>query len=332
MTTASPVAGGERLAAKTILNASRITVALQRMTGALMSNYLRVHAAPSVQKTIRMKLASSADDGSTAGEHVQARTLVYSLKVSTSSETKIYIHFGKSSGTGVLRDEFVSRYLDSMAIQGGAGAGARVMQAEALTGLHLTAAQRGVPLRQTIRRRRHRHGRTPTRVAERAVLPPDVSPTLVLSPPDARREERVADTLDPQSALRHELQADFVAEPVEGGMDHEAENTLARVLASDHGEDALEWIREFCTDAKRPAFAASVLNCLGNLELPGSAEWRVTLVRDALATDNTQVKDAAVQAVEKWGEPGLVDVLRTHQENVQWLHEYILGVIDDLGG
>ena len=332
MTTASPVAGGERLAAKTLFNAFGITNALQRMTGALLSNYLRVHTAPSAQKTTRMGLTLAADDGSIAGEHVQARTLVYSLQVSASGQAKVYVHFGKSSGTGVLLDEFVSRYLDSMAIHGGAGAAARVMQADVLTGHHLPVATRGTPLGRTIRRRRSGRGGTPMRVMEREVFSPDASPTPVLSPSDAWREERVADTLDPQSALRHELQADFVAEPVEGGMDHEAESTLARVLAGDHGEDALEWIREFCTDAKRPAFAASVLNCLGNLEFPGSAEWREILVRDALATGNTQVKDAAVQAVEKWGESGLVDVLRTHQENVPWLHEYILGVIDDLGG
>ena len=228
----------------------------------------------------------------------------------------------------MLRDEFVSRYLDSMAIHGGAGAAAKVMQAEVLTGHHFPVTTRGTPLDHTIRRRRSGQGGTPIRVVDREVLTPDASPT----PSDAWQEEGVADTFDPQSTLRHELQADFVAEPVEGGMDHEAENTLARALAGDHGEDALEWIREFCTDAKRPAFAASVLNCLGNLEFPGSTEWRETLVRDALATGNTQVKDAAVQAVEKWGESGLVDVLRTHQENVPWLHEYILGVIDDLGG
>lgn len=325
MTTASPVAGGERLAAKMILNASGIT-------GALLSNYLRVHAAPSFKKMTGLGVILTADDGSTAGEYVQVRTLVYSLQASTSSQEKIYIRFGKSPGTGVLRDAFVSRYLDSMSIYGGAGPAARVIQPGAFTGRHLPAAQRGVPLGQTIRRRRPRRVQTPMRFEERAVLPPDVPPTLVLSAPDAQRREGVADTLDPQSALRHELQADFVADPVEGGMDHEAENTLARVLASDHGEDALEWIREFCTDAKRPAFASSVLNCLGNLELPGSAEWRVKLVRDALATGDTQVKDAAVQAVEKWGERGLVDILRTHQESVPWLHEYILGVIDDLGG
>ena len=111
-----------------------------------------------------------------------------------------------------------------------------------------------------------------------------------------------------------------------------AEKTLARALVGDHGEDTLDWLKEFCTDAKRSAFAASVLRCLANLEHPGSAQWRVPLVRDALTTGNTEVRDAAVQAVEKWGESGLVDILRTHQDNVPWLHEYIQGVIDDLEG
>ena len=323
------MADGERLAPNTVFNASRATVALQRMAGALLSNYLRAHVARDLQKTTRTGASLFAGDGSPAGEHVQVRTLVYSVQVSASIRTKVYINFGKSLGPDVLRDEFVSRYLGSMAIHGGA---ARVMQEEALAGHHFLGERGGTPLSQTMRRRRLGRGRAPVQVMERGVLPLAASPTLVLSPSDARREERVAGALDPQSSLRQELQADFAAEPVEGGMDHEAENTLARVLASDHGEDALEWIREFCTDTRRPAFASSVLNCLGNLEFPGSAEWRVTLVRDALVTGGTQVRDAAVQAIEKWGESRLVDVLRTHQENVPWLREYILGVIDDLGG
>ena len=42
------------------------------------------------------------------------------------------------------------------------------------------------------------------------------------------------------------------------------------------------------------------------------------------------IREAAVQAVEHWGESELVKVLSSHQEDVPWLREYIEGVIDDL--
>ena len=332
MTTTSPVAGWERLAANTIFSASGITDALQRMTGTLLSNYLSMFAAPSFQKTIKIGVITPSDDGSRAGEHVQVRTLVYSLQASTQSQTKIYIHSGKNAGTKVLRDEFISQYLDSMAVHRDPAAAARVLQVAVSPGHHVSAVPRRASSGRFRKRRRPARATMPRRVVEPAVLPRAFSLPPAIPLPDTRLVERAADALDAKTALRHELQADFIADPVEDGMDHEAENTLARALAGDHREATLEWLREFCTDAEHPAFASSVLRCLGNLDYPGSEEWRAAVVRDALATGNTQVKDAAVQAVEKWGESGLVHVLRTHQEDVPWLQEYIQGVIDDLGG
>ena len=47
--------------------------------------------------------------------------------------------------------------------------------------------------------------------------------------------------------------------------------------------------------------------------------------------ENVEMRDAAVQAIESWGERDLIDVLRTHQEPEPWLREYIQDVIDDLG-
>ena len=138
------------------------------------------------------------------------------------------------------------------------------------------------------------------------------------------------DTLSEKILLFHELQADFVAEPVEAGMAHEAERTLSRALSNDSNKDPLDWLMEFCTDVDRPSFASSILRCLANLDNPGTTNWRVNLVRDALHTGNVDIKEAAVQAVEHWGESQLVNVLSSHQEDVPWLREYIEGVIDDL--
>ena len=138
---------------------------------------------------------------------------------------------------------------------------------------------------------------------------------------------------EPQSGktlLLNELQTDFVGTPVEAGMTHESERTLARALSNCQDEDVLGWIAEFCTDFGRPSVAASILRCLANLHNPGTTEWRIKLVRNALHTGHIEIKEAAVRAVEHWGGSDLLTVLSSHQEDVPWLREYIEGVIDDL--
>ena len=80
----------------------------------------------------------------------------------------------------------------------------------------------------------------------------------------------IVETLSEKTRLSNELQADFVAAPVEDGMEHEAERTLSRALSVDPNEDLLHWISEFCTDVTRPAFASSILRCLANLDNPGT--------------------------------------------------------------
>ena len=56
------------------------------------------------------------------------------------------------------------------------------------------------------------------------------------------------------------------------------------------------------------------------------------LVRDGLAMDSVEIRDAAIQAAESWGDSELLDVLRSHSETEPWLQQYILDVIDDLAG
>ena len=130
--------------------------------------------------------------------------------------------------------------------------------------------------------------------------------------------------------LAARLSAAFEAEPVEDGTEHLAERIIGEALRSDESGRILDWFEALCLDTIRPSFAASTLRCLGRVKNPGPFTWRAALVRDALAMGNAELRDAAVQAAESWGEPGLVDVLRSHHETEQWLREYIRAVIDDL--
>ena len=120
--------------------------------------------------------------------------------------------------------------------------------------------------------------------------------------------------------------------PVEDGMAHSIERIIAEELRSANYERALGWLRSFCTDVSRPSFAASVLRCLGRHHDMGTVSWRLGLVRDGLTIDNVEIRDAAVQAAESWGDLDSLDVLRSHSEPEPWLRQYILDVIDDLTG
>ena len=105
--------------------------------------------------------------------------------------------------------------------------------------------------------------------------------------PFLRSEDR-EQAATPAMALHHnsllaELEADFAAEPFEDGMDHEAENTLARAFAGIEARYLLALLTEFCTDITSPNFAASILRCLGRLNEPGTQAWRTQLISEALA-------------------------------------------------
>ena len=127
------------------------------------------------------------------------------------------------------------------------------------------------------------------------------------------------------------LSAAFEAEPVEDGVAHPAEHILERALHTDDQSAALGIVAALRKDTARPGFSAATLRCMGRLARPGSSAWRSAVVREALALSEVELRDAAVQAAESWGDPDLVHVLRSHREAEPWLGEYVREVIDDLG-
>ena len=147
------------------------------------------------------------------------------------------------------------------------------------------------------------------------------SPAVVKRPPPA---EPVRDRLDSM------LSAAFEAEPVEDGVAHTAEQILERALHTGDQSTALGVIAALCMDSARPGFSAATLRCLGRLTRPGSSAWRSDVVRRALTHSGVELRDAAVQAAESWGDADLVGVLRAHRETEPWLAEYITEVTEDL--
>ncbi len=150
------------------------------------------------------------------------------------------------------------------------------------------------------------------------------------SPPNdasVEQENHVSRDLD---QLTDSLRASFESEPVEDGVPHPAELIVSEALSGLEQGRVLNWLRTLSLDAFHPSLAASVLRCLGRQASPGTVSWRVRLVRDALAVDDVEIRDAAAQAAELWGDPLVVRVLISHEEPERWLRDYISDVIDDL--
>ena len=134
-----------------------------------------------------------------------------------------------------------------------------------------------------------------------------------------------------QERLTTALWAAFEDTPLEDGMDHPAEYIIGNALRPRaRRTSALQWLKSLSLNDQHPSFAASILRCLGRQVRPGTSTWRTDLVRDALTSGNVEIRDAAAQAAELWGDRKLVEVLLSHQEPVQWLSDYIRQVADDL--
>ena len=132
--------------------------------------------------------------------------------------------------------------------------------------------------------------------------------------------------------LAYRLRSAFEVEPFGDGMDHPADQIIEDALRSSGSQGVLDWVSAFSLDRERPNFASSILRCLGHQIHIGTPAWRAQLVRNALATDDIEIRDAAVQAAESWGGREVVNVLMLHNEPESWLQEYILEIIDDLQG
>ena len=114
-------------------------------------------------------------------------------------------------------------------------------------------------------------------------------------------------------------------------MDHPAEQVIAAAMDSEGQGTVPGWITSICLDSStNPAFAAAVVLCVARQPEIGTPAWRADLVRSGLTVADVEVREAAVQAAESWGDAGFRQFLAAHSESVPWLDEYVRGVIDDL--
>ena len=131
--------------------------------------------------------------------------------------------------------------------------------------------------------------------------------------------------------IREKLHIAFEQESIEDGIAHIGEQIVAESIDN---SDMLDWCYELCLDVEHPTFAASLLRCLGRLPLHGTENWRENIISSALASDDMEIRYAAVKVAETWGEYdlGLLRVLCAHEEPERWIHRYLEDVIESLAG
>ena len=121
------------------------------------------------------------------------------------------------------------------------------------------------------------------------------------------------------------------AEPIEDGYRHPAEKLLKLSLI-EHSSETILWLHNIISRENNASIVASILKCLGRVELEICNDWGFNLVGTALEHPDVEVRDAAVQVLEIWGTAEGIRLLKKHRsrEQVVWLRSYIERVIRDL--
>lgn len=122
------------------------------------------------------------------------------------------------------------------------------------------------------------------------------------------------------------LDTSFAHEDLDPDRDHPAERTLGQALFTPR---ARCWLVGFCADEGHPELAASILLCLCRLPALYLVEWEEQLITRALACDDMEIRDAAVQLAGAWGGDHLQGLLQSHQDSEGWLQDYIGSVLED---
>lgn len=133
--------------------------------------------------------------------------------------------------------------------------------------------------------------------------------------------------------FRTKLIATLLDEPIEDGVTHSAEGLIDEALRADPS-DCQNWLSQVLVEQypTRPSLCASIVRCIGRLDHNRVRGWGMRVIDDALQNRDAEVRDAAICALEAWGGPAALDMLRRHQDAEAWLSEYVQQVIVDLSG
>ncbi len=150
--------------------------------------------------------------------------------------------------------------------------------------------------------------------------------------------QRVRDSASTQPRRRYDrfrtkLIATLLDEAIEDGVTHPAESLIDEAFRAD-SSDCQNWLSQVLVEhyPTRPSLCASIVRCIGRLDYDRVRGWGMRVVDDALQNRDIEVREAAIRALEAWGRPAALDVLRRHKDAVAWLNEYVRQVVVDLSG
>ena len=133
--------------------------------------------------------------------------------------------------------------------------------------------------------------------------------------------------------FRNKLVAMLLDEPIEDGVTHPAEGLIDEALRAD-SSDCQNWLSQVLVEhyPTRLSLCASIVRCIGRLDYDRVRGWGMRVADDALRNRDAEVREAAIRALEAWGGPAAIDMLRRHKDAEVWLNEYVQQVIVDLSG
>lgn len=149
-------------------------------------------------------------------------------------------------------------------------------------------------------------------------------PRLIKSDPDNYAEQLF-------DHFRREFLTAIQEEPIEDGIAHPVEGIVREHLTT-HPALCLEWLARLFGEyySRRPSFCSALLRCIARLPYDAVRSWGLSLVRYALSHRSTEVREAAVRALDNWGGAEALTLLREHSEQPGWLADYVQQVIADL--
>ena len=138
---------------------------------------------------------------------------------------------------------------------------------------------------------------------------------------------RPGDGVVERDRLRRDVARLLRETPFEDGQHHPAEEVLLSLLQKD--QRGQQWITETWQSMSNtsPNLASGLLRCLGMLPTEAVEGWGHALAEAALRHSRLLVREAAVVALERWGDERAVSLLRATAEPVAWLRDYIRRVL-----
>jgi hypothetical protein len=127
--------------------------------------------------------------------------------------------------------------------------------------------------------------------------------------------------------LQRELQMRFDAEQIEDGLTHPAERPVSEVLQK--YPEAKEWLWQLLSDP-RYKYRIELLRCVGRMPSQLVGDWGIWVASQMLQSENIEVRDAAICALELWGTEAAAEALRAHREPVPWLADYVASLLKAL--